>query len=210
MPIQLSPELLAHKVLNLGCGQYPEPGALNVDSIKEAKSDAIIDLNRPGSLLELPHGHYEKIIMFHVLEHLDDVFRVLRECAELLVPGGTIHIRVPHFSRGFTHSEHKHGFDVGFPYYFNPRLPTFYYGPTLELVRSRLDWAIRFDIYRMVIPGWQVRILQVLNAVITPLANLSPGLCSRLWCYWVGGFEQIEYVFRKPSATVPDNRADSV
>jgi hypothetical protein len=28
------------------------------------------------------------------------------------------------------------------------------------------------------------------------LANLSPYLASRLWGYWVGGFEEIEYRFQ--------------
>lgn len=184
--------------LNLGCGQYPMPDALNIDSIPQSKADVLLDLNQKGSLLALPHEHYEKITMHHVLEHLEDPFGIIRDCADLLKPGGLMEIRVPHASRGFTHTEHEHGFDVGLPHYFDPKLPAFYYGPKLELVSMRLDWAIRFDIYRMVVPGWQVAIVRLLNFIITPLANLSPGLCSRLWCYWVGGFEQIEYVFRKP------------
>ena len=126
----------------------------------------------------------------------------MRACHDLLVPGGILHIRVPHASRGFTHAEHKHGFDVSFPYYFNPSINALFYGTPFELRSMRMDWAVRFDIYASVIPVWQVWILRALNAVITPLANLSPGICSRLWCYWVGGFEQIEYVFQKPALPV--------
>lgn len=199
LELEISPELMEKKVLNLGCGQYPLPEALNIDAIPQSKADLILNINETGALLKLPQNHYEKIIMFHVLEHLDDVFGVMRDCEKLLAPKGVIHIRVPHASRGFTHSEHKHGFDVGFPYYFDPRLPAFYYGPKLELVGMRLDWAIRFDIYRMVIPKWQVFVVRMINRIVTPLANLAPGLCSRIWCYWVGGFEQIEYQFRKPN-----------
>lgn len=193
----LTDDLLSRKILNLGCGQYPIEGALNIDSITQSKADVLLNINEQESLLKLPNKHYNKIIMFHVLEHLDEPFRVIQECSELLCSGGILHIRVPHASRGFTHSEHKHGFDVGFPHYFNPNLRTFYYGPTLELLSLRLDWAIRFDIYEMVVPKWQVAILKILNSIITPLANLSPGFCSRIWCYWVGGFEQIEYIFKK-------------
>lgn len=197
--ISLNELQASRTVLNLGCGDFPTPNALNVDVRSEAKADVVLNLNDPKALLELPHGRYEKIVMDHCLEHLDDVFGTLRSCEVLLKPGGLLEIRTPHASRGFTHAEHKHGFDVGLPHYLNPNLKAFYYGPTLDLVSLRLDWAIRFDIYRMVAPAWQVVILRVLNAIITPLANLSPGLCSRLWCYWVGGFEQIEYVFRKPN-----------
>lgn len=194
----LNQDLLAYNTLNLGCGQYPIEGALNVDSLPQSKAEFLVNLNDSSEFEKLPKGHYEKIVLFHVLEHLDDPFGVMRACAGLLRPGGLVHIRVPHASRGFTHAEHKHGFDVSFPYYFNSKYPTFFYGTDLELVSMRLDWAVRFDIYGQIIPRWQVGILKFLNAIITPLANLSPGLCSRLWCYWVGGFEQIEYVFKKP------------
>jgi len=194
----LTEQQLKMKILNLGCGQYPMPNALNVDRIQYAKADVDLDIEDTSRMMEiLPRNHYEKIHMHHVLEHLTDPFRTMMACGDLLAPGGILEIRVPHVSRGFTHAEHKHGFDVSFPHYFNPNLPTFYYGPTLDLVSLRLDWAIRFDIYEMVIPKWQTSIVKILNSVITPLANLSPGLCSRLWCYWVGGFEQIEFVFRK-------------
>jgi hypothetical protein len=35
-----------------------------------------------------------------------------------------------------------------------------------------------------------------IGGVIDFFANLSPYLASRLWCYWVGGFEEIEYRFQ--------------
>lgn len=196
--IQLTQEQLAKTKLNLGCGSYPDPEALNVDVRAEASIDLQLDIDDPEQIASLPHGHYERIEMSHVLEHLDDVFGTMKACGALLKPGGELHIRVPHFSRGFTHAAHKYGFDVSFPHYFDPSKRSFYLGPTLKLVSMRLTWAIRPDLYREVAPGWQVVILKLMNAIFTPLANLSPGACSRLWCYWVGGFEQIEFVFKKP------------
>jgi predicted SAM-dependent methyltransferase len=198
-PLNLTADQSAKTVLNIGCGQFPLADALNVDILPQSKADILLDLNEPHALLRLPREHYETIAAFHILEHVDDVFGVIADCAILLKPGGILHIRVPHFSRGFTNAEHRHGFDVGFPAYFNHALREFYYGPSLELVRMRMDWAIRFDLYQLVIHGWQVAVLKTLNAIITPLANLSPGFCSRIWCFWVGGFEQIEFVYRKPS-----------
>ncbi len=106
--------------LNLGCGQFPREGFLNVDVDAAAKADVWLDLANPESLQSFPPGHFEVIVMDHVLEHLDDVFGVMAAVHRLLTPGGRLEIRVPHFSRGITHPEHKHGFDVTFPEYVRP------------------------------------------------------------------------------------------
>jgi hypothetical protein len=36
------------------------------------------------------------------------------------------------------------------------------------------------------------------GAMIDIAANASPLVCSRLWCYYVGGFEEIEFILEKP------------
>jgi SAM-dependent methyltransferase len=53
---------------------------------------------RLGTLEELPtdHGGYDVVTMFYVLEHLFDPMGGLRKAFDLLVPGGTLLIRVPH------------------------------------------------------------------------------------------------------------------
>ena len=38
-------------------------------------------------------------------------------------------------------------------------------------------------------------IFRIINKIISFFANLSPGFCSRIWCFWVGGFEEIEFNF---------------
>jgi hypothetical protein len=199
MSIQLTSEQLAKRKLNLGCGSYPNPEALNVDARAEASIDVQLDINDPEQISSLPKAHYKHIEMSHVLEHLDDVFATMKAVEGLLAPGGILEIRVPHFSRGFTHADHRHGFDLSFPCYFNPKLKSFYLGPTLDLQSMKLTWAIRPDLYGEVASQWQVAVLKFLNAIFTPLANLSPGACSRLWCFWVGGFEQMEFIFKKPN-----------
>jgi len=53
---------------------------------------------RLGTLEELPEqqGPYDAVTMFYVLEHLPDPMGALRKVFDLLVPGGTLLIRVPH------------------------------------------------------------------------------------------------------------------
>jgi F0F1-type ATP synthase assembly protein I len=48
-----------------------------------------------------------------------------------------------------------------------------------------------------------------LGWVIDRVANLSPLVCSRLWCYYVGGFEEIEFVMRRPLEAAASLSSDS-
>lgn len=159
--------------------------------------DLIHDLNKYPYPFE--NNSVDLLEANHVLEHLDRPFSVMKEMHRILKPGGRLIIRVPHFSRGFTHAEHSHGFDVSFPNYFNKKFARIgYFGVDFKLVSMKLHWMAFFHIMKMM--GYNslvIAILKIPNALISSLANLSPNLCSRVWCFWVGGFEEIEYVFEK-------------
>lgn len=172
---------------------------LNIDHDAASKADALADLGKLETYRQLPEGHFEQIVMDHVLEHLDDIFGIMRELHRILAPGGRLEIRVPHFSRGITHPEHRHGFDVTFPAYMDPHYQGGYIGVPFKLESMRLDYMIRWDLKKTIVPDWQIALLKPLNAIITALGNAQPYACSRFWCYVVGGFEQIEYRFRKPT-----------
>lgn len=181
----------ALKKVNLGCGQFPKAGFVNVDWDKSSGAEVIHDLN----VLPLPFGAGEcmEVRMEHVLEHLSDVFGTLREIHRILAPGGKVVIRVPHFSRGLTHPEHKRGFDVSFPFYFNPSFPGGYTGVPFECASIRLRWCAQPYLKRKVLGNFLSAGLQAMGFVIDLFANLSPGLCSRVWCFWAGGFEEVEF-----------------
>jgi SAM-dependent methyltransferase len=185
--------LQSHK-LNLGSGEFLKDGFVNVDFYSVSNPDVSHDLN------QFPYpfddNYFEVVEADHVLEHLADPFNVMRELRRICMPGATIHIRVPHFSRGFTHADHKRGFDVTFPYYFNPAFKPGYQGIPLELIKMRLTWFAQPYMKKSVLPAPLLMVGQTIGAFIDLFANLSPWLCSRLWCYWVGGFEEIEFVFR--------------
>ena len=183
----------SHK-LNLGCGEFPKTGFVNVDFFSNSKPDVSHDLNQIPYPFE--DDYFELIEADHLLEHLTDPFGVMGELRRICAPQGLIHIRVPHFSRGFTHADHKRGFDVTFPYYFNPKFLPGYQRIPLELVKMRLTWFAQPYMKKSVLPAPLVLLGQIAGMVIDFFANLSPWLCSRLWCYWVGGFEEIEFIFR--------------
>jgi hypothetical protein len=180
--------------LNVGSGEFLKEGFVNVDYYSISTPDVTHNLDQIPYPFE--ENYFELVEADHVLEHLMNPFSVMSELYRICANGATIHVRVPHFSRGFTHADHKRGFDVTFPYYFNPKFGPGYQGTPLELVKMRLTWFAQPYMKKSVMPAALVFIGQVVGVGVDLFANLSPWLCSRLWCYWVGGFEEIEFVFK--------------
>ena len=181
--------------LNLGCGDFPKDGFLNVDLRPAPGVQLIHDLS------ELPYPfedeQFDRIEADHVLEHLPEVFPVMRELHRILSPTGKLVIRVPHFSRGFSHPEHRRGFDATFRYYFDPTFPGGYAGVHFVCESNRMRWFAQPYLKESVLPKPLNLVGKAVGFAIDSLANLSPLVCSRVWCNYVGGFEEIEFVFTK-------------
>jgi len=185
------------KKLNLGAGEFKKEGYVNVDWQDLTRPDIKHDLN----VLPYPFDTdtFDLIEAFHVLEHLDKPFCIMTELHRILKPGGILIIKVPHFSRGFTHAEHSHGFDVTFPLYFNKNFTkSGYFGTDFKLKKMKLKWSA--FIHLMPSMGYgriSLSLVKIADLFVSFLANLSPNFCSRIWCFWVGGFEEIEFEFTK-------------
>lgn len=184
--------------LNVGCGRFPKPGFWNVDWAPGEGVDQVADLSKFPFPFE--DGQFDEIHADHVLEHLPDAFGTMRELHRVLAPGGRLEIRVPHFSRGFTHAEHYRGFDATFPYYFEPGFEGGYTGTHFVCESVRMRWFAQPYLKRKFLTPRQFSVAEALGRVFDRAANLNPLVCSRLWCFAVGGFEEIEFVFRKPAS----------
>ena len=92
--------------LNLGCGDKKLSGFINVDNCKEVQPDILHDLNKFPFPFET--GSVELIRMDHVLEHLENQVKVLKECYRILKPQGVLLIRCPHASYYLTHTNFYH------------------------------------------------------------------------------------------------------
>ena len=182
-----------HTKLNLGCGSFKKDGYVNLDSCGHLGPDVVHDLNRYPYPFE--DNRFELIEADHVIEHLDDIFAAMRELHRILMPGGRLIVKVPHFSRGFTHPEHRRGFDVAFPYYFMPSFKGGYCGTEFLCERIRFKWFAQPYMKRTVLPKPAYYFGLGFGAMVDLFANISPFFCSRLWCFLGGGFEQVEFVF---------------
>jgi hypothetical protein len=126
---------------------------------------------------------------------LPNPFAVMKEIHRISRNGAKVIIRVPHFSRGFTHAEHKAGFDVTFPYYFKKDFIGGYQGVEYNCEKVRLTWFAQPYLKKTVLSKPVFFIASAFGAFFDFFANLSPFFCSRIWCYNVGGFEQVEFNF---------------
>ena len=180
--------------LNLGCGEFPKAGYVNVDFLSVSKPDVRHDLNVFPYPFE--DNSFDLIELDHVLEHLEDPFAVIKELHRISVDGAVVKIAVPHFSRGFTHPEHKRGFDVSFPYYFQKSFKGGFQGVELELVKLTLRWFAQPELKKTVLSPLLFRVAQLAGTAIDLIANLSPEIFSRVFCFWVGGFEEINFDFK--------------
>ena len=192
------------KKLNLGCGRFKKEGFINVDVDARTQPEVLHDLNAyPYPFSEAEFGHIEAD---HVLEHLNDPIRTMKELHRILQPEGTLVVRLPHFSRGFTNPDHKRGFDFTFAYWFDPKMEVWYCGAPYDLKKMRFRWSSQPYLKKKLFSLPTYAASCVAGGLIDFFANLSPLLCSRLWCFWVGGFEEMEFVFIKRGGSSPQGR----
>ena len=111
------------RVLQLGCGSDKYPGAIGLDVNPRSEADVICDLN----LYPYPFAAdtFDLVLCEHILEHLDDVIKVMEEIHRVSRAGARVIIRVPHFSSVYYYSDptHKHPFGRHSFDYFVPGTP---------------------------------------------------------------------------------------
>jgi predicted SAM-dependent methyltransferase len=108
------------KKLHLGCGTDYKKGYINVDINKKVKTDIIHDLEKYP--YPFKDNEFDKIIMKHVLEHLNDTVKTLKELERIINKKGIIKIEVPYYKNkgAFRDPTHKRFFTEDmFPEYFN-------------------------------------------------------------------------------------------
>ena len=107
-------------ILDLGCGNKKLPGAIGIDINPLSDADVIHDLN----ILPYPFEDslFDEIIADNVVEHLDDVIKIMEELSRISKPGARIKIIVPYFRSRWAYIDptHQHHFTVDSFAYFDP------------------------------------------------------------------------------------------
>jgi SAM-dependent methyltransferase len=152
------------KKLNLGCAYKILPGYVNLDIHKHDGVDVVHDLNKfPYPLKD---NEFDEILASHILEHVDDMPKVMKELHRILKPGGRLVIRGPHFSGegSWVDPTHKRNFTAGTFSFFCPRnadgLEEIYFDFSFRKFQSKLTFR----------KAWYYP----WNYIIEPLMNLKP------------------------------------
>lgn len=120
--------------LHVGCGRKKIPTMINLDINKTLIPDVDHDICSP-SIVNLEYSDYrskqpvvlspnsvETIVSDCTFEHLDDIASAMKNCRDLLVPGGLLYLKVPYdLSLGaWQDPTHKHPFnEKSFIYFFD-------------------------------------------------------------------------------------------
>ncbi len=187
---------LMDKKLHIGCGENKLNGYINVDIDMKYKPDMCFDASEIKNYYRFKDESIEEIKSEYFLEHISNAEEVMKEWHRILKQDGLIKIKVPHFSRGFTNPTHKIGFDISWILHFNKNNKySTYVGVEYTPIKIKLKWIDFLEHY----PCNRITkfFLYILNKSINLLANISPHFCSRIWCFWVGGFEGIYMELQK-------------
>ena len=135
--------------------------------------------------------------MDHVFKHLTDLRKTISELDRILAKGGIIDIKVPHFTRGFTHWDHKHGLDVTFLIYFDKNSSGGFNGVQLKHISTNLKWFAQHDLKKKHLSNFSYYSGRIIGAILDFIGNLNHYFTSRILSYWVGGYDEIEFKLQK-------------
>src|SRR3989338_9041216 len=89
-------EKQSKKILHIGCGMSKKPGSIVIDINPKSDADIFHDLDKFP--YPLPKNHFDQIIAEHILEHLENLNRVMEEIYKISKNGARIYISSCHFS----------------------------------------------------------------------------------------------------------------
>lgn len=154
------------KKINLGCGKKYLEGYINTDVNRSVKADVYFNLNR------IPYpfkkNFADLIRLDNVLEHLDDIPKVMQELHRILKPAGIAEIYLPYAKSdgAFQDPTHKHFFTEKSMDYFTKDFEFGYYSKSkFEIVEKRLFNAnkTRLSKLRIIVPFKNILRYFILN-----------------------------------------------
>jgi len=160
------------KKLNVGCGSDIKNDYINLDFIKQPGVDVVHDLNKlPWPFKD---NTFDEVYCSHVLEHFDNLERIMLEIKRISKSGAIIDIRAPHFSCGVTYRDPTH--KTFFSYF------TFDYYTKKNVNYKKRDNLCFIQIMKRKLNFTRFA-LTPLNYLFNPIINLNPEIYERFFCW---------------------------
>ena len=141
------------KDINLvfGCGKFPKPGWVNLDKMKLPGADIVHNLD----VFPYPFrdGSVRYILAENVIEHLEDIVKVMIEVHRILRPGGKIEIITPYYKhkQSFSDPTHKHHLtEYSMDYFIEG-------GRYADWYTDKKFKRVYFKKYNMAFPFWHIK-----------------------------------------------------
>ena len=130
------------KVLAIGSGKIEKrENVVRLDISSETGADVIWDLN----VIPYPFNNdvFDTIECFDVIEHVDNIPRVMQECSRILKPNGVLQITTPHYSSANSYIDPTHKFHLSFFSFDCFGISLIFWIRFMRNLRSILSWAWR-------------------------------------------------------------------
>lgn len=127
--------------LDLGCGTRRRPNTIGADLNPNSAADVICDLD--SIPYPFANDSFDLISCDGIIEHLNDVVRVMEELYRISKPGARIQIITPYFASldAFTDPTHKHYFSSRSFDYFTGHFPEYsFYSSRARFIKEKVEF----------------------------------------------------------------------
>ncbi|MBI2045157.1 class I SAM-dependent methyltransferase [Candidatus Pacearchaeota archaeon] len=106
------------KILNIGCGDKPIKGAINLDWIKQKGVDVVHNIEKTP--WPFKKNEFDEVYAYNILEHVDNFMPIMEEIHRILKPNGLLIVSGPYYMHKdtFTDPTHRRGFTTKSFQYF--------------------------------------------------------------------------------------------
>lgn len=82
------------RILDVGCGRKKYPGSIGIDMSAAGQADVLCDWTRTP----FADSTFDEVRLIHMIEEVDDIFKVLAEAHRVAKPGARVVIMTPHYT----------------------------------------------------------------------------------------------------------------
>lgn len=128
------------KVLAIGSGKMAKKeNVIRLDISKDTGADVVWDLNiTPYPFCD---GEFDVIECYDVIEHVDNIPRVMQECYRILKPNGRMLITTPHYSSPNSYIDPTHKFHLSlfsFDCFSDEHKYSYYSGARFKIITKKI------------------------------------------------------------------------